>query len=294
MESNEIHEAEVVREEMGLARPSIPTTINDLAAHDRGVEIVEQRARILNTLRQASLQLLMPNDITLFKNDDGVVTGFVGDQGCDRVKKLWGIQIQNLGEMERVDDPTTGEFAYSITGDGVCNVTGETVFNMEGIRYSTEDYARQKPDGIQRVVAVKKAARANLDGGITRELAGLKSVPAEELVKAWEGTWKKLEMCNKGRGYGSKAERRGAEVQQSSDIETKYQPKCSTCNGPMRFVAAGKSAQGNPYDAFWSCQKRDCKFTMKHELALAEARRMKASEEGRATPTREPGDEQGA
>src|SRR3990167_9733075 len=185
---------EVVEETRDLVRPSVPTTINELASHERGVAIVEQRLQIFNTMRVASIQLTMPNDWTLFKADDGRVSGYLGDQGCDRIKKLWGISVINLGKMERIDDlEHPGEFAYRITGDGTCGLTGEAVFGMEGVRYSTERYALEKPEGIQRTVAVQKAARANLDGGITRELAGLKSVPAEEIDSAWKAskeTWK--------------------------------------------------------------------------------------------------------
>lgn len=264
-------DTEVVEEPRELARPSVPTTINELAALDkeRGVAIVEQRLQIFHTMRTASLQLTMPNDYVLF-NADGRITAFLSDSGCDRVKKLWGISVRNLGKPERIESPD-GTFAYRITGDGSCGLTGEAVFDMEGVRYSDERYALEKPDGIQREVAVQKAARANLDGGITRELAGLKSIPIEELDKAWDGTWKKSSMCAKGRGFGSKAERAGASVQQS-EIPPEFQPKCSTCNSPMKYIPAGKTQQGKPYEAFWSCPSKEHKSTMKHEQALANAK----------------------
>lgn len=286
-ETSAIQEPEIV-ESNELARPSVPTTINELASLDkeRGVYVVEQRLHIFESMRVASLKLLMPNDITLFKDPDGRETGFVGDQGCDRIKKLWGISIINLGPMEKIEDADhPGEFAYRIRGDGTCGLTGEAVFEMEGVRYSTERYATEKPEGIQRVVAVQKAARANLDGGITRELAGLKSVPVEELDKAWEGTWKKSAMCNKGRGYGSSAERKGAQVQQA-DIPVEFQPKCEVCNQVMKHVAGGVSQQGKPYDAFWSCKNREHKATVKHSQALIEWKARQAEAQAR-----QPGDE---
>jgi hypothetical protein len=290
MEPNEIVEPEIVEESRELARPSVPTNVNELAALDegRGVRIIEQRAQILETLRVAALKLIMPSDVTLFKSPDGIVTGFIGDSGCDRIKKLFGIRIEHLSAMERIEEPETGLFAYRITGDGVCGITGEAVFDMEGIRYSNEPYAQQKTEGLQRIVAVQKAARANLDGGITRELAGLKSIPSQEFERAWDGSWKKLEMCAKGRGYGSGAERSGAQVQQSSEIDVKYQPKCEVCHEPMKFVPAGKAQSGKPYSAFWGCAKdRTHKPTIPHEQALKEAGRMKAEE-----AARQPGDEQ--
>ncbi len=215
------------------------------------------------------------------------MTGFLGDSGCDRIKKLWGIQVDNLGSMERIEvDSNPGEFAFRITGDGNSRVTGEAVYGMEGIRYSTEPYAQQKSEGIQRIVAVQKAARANLDGGITRELAGLKSIPVEELTAAWAGSWKKWEMCAKGKGFGSGAERQGAQVQQVAEIPVAFQPKCDTCHQAMKFVKAGTAQSGKPYEAFWACGNREHKTSIKHTQALAEAKRMQAEAE-----TREPGGE---
>lgn len=277
---------EIVEEVRDLARPNVPTTINELASHERGVQIVEQRLQIFNTMRVASIQLTMPTDWTLFKADDGRTTGYLGDQGCDRIKKLWGIQVHNLGKMSRIEIPNSEEFAYSITGDGTCGLTGEAVFEMEGVRYSNERYALEKPAGLQREVAVQKAARANLDGGITRELAGMKSVPTEELDAAWKGSkdaWKTTDKCNKGRGFGSKAERMGAEVKQS-EIDPKYQPHCETCNAVLKFVPSGTSQSGKPYDAFWACNNREHKGTVKHAQALTEAAARKARDEA-GTPT---------
>jgi hypothetical protein len=232
----------------------------------------------------------MPNDWTLFRMTDErgeSISAFLGDQGCDRIKKLWSIQIDNISEPVRIE-AKDGTFAYQLFGDGKSAVTGECVFQIEGIRYSNERYAEEKPEGIQREVAVRKAARANLDGGITRELAGLKSVPVQELDKAWEGTWKKSSMCARGRGFGSKAERAGAAVRQS-EIAEEYQPRCSTCNAVMKFIPAGKTQAGRPYEAFWSCPSREHKYTLKHEQALTEARRMQTEAQ---PPAPEPGDGQ--
>jgi hypothetical protein len=36
-----------------------------------------------------------------------------------------------------------------IRADGTCNMTGESVFSIEGTRYSNERYADEKPAGIQ-------------------------------------------------------------------------------------------------------------------------------------------------
>src|SRR5215475_1380387 len=97
-ENTMVHEPEVVDEERGLElrRPSIPATINELAAlgDKKGLAIVEARSEILHALRIASIKLTMPNDWSLFRAVDErgeTITAFLGDQGCDRIKKLWGI-----------------------------------------------------------------------------------------------------------------------------------------------------------------------------------------------------------
>lgn len=295
-EPNDVHEPEVISDEShALARPSVPTTINELASLDkeRGVEIVQQRLQIFNTMRVASIQLTMPNDWTLFRSTDGGVeriSGFLGDQGCDRIKKLWGIQVTNIGTMERIeDDKHPGEFAYRITGDGTCGLTGEAVFDMEGIRYSTEKYATEKPEGIQRVVAVQKAARANLDGGITRELAGMKSVPIEELDAAWNSakdTWKKSSLCNKGRGFGSKDQRLGKGDEKSGGVDPQDIPLCDICNVKLTY-RAGKKEDNS--DAWFGCPTYQKHPNDKVTISLAKLKENIAKRP--PTTRREPGDE---
>lgn len=282
----EIHEPEVVRESTALARPSNPTTINDLAAHERGLEIVQQRLQVLEALRLASIKLTMPNDWTLFKGKDDRVTAYLGDQGCDRIKKLWGIQISNLSPIDRIiDDQNEGEYACRITGDGACAVTGEAVFAMEGIRYSTEKYATEKPEGIQRLVAVQKAARANLDGSITRELAGMKSIPVEELDRAWAGTGRSSSSCNLGRGFGGGNERAGAANEQHG-IDGADLPECDVCRIPLVW-RNGKD--GKP--GFFGCKNWASHKETKVIVSLERAKEIAASKRKAATAAREPGQE---
>ena len=39
---------------------------------------------------------------------------------------------------------------------------------------------------------------------------------------------------------------------------------CAICQSPMRYVAAGVSKKTNrPYDAFYSCENRECNYTWK-------------------------------
>lgn len=284
-------EPEVVEESRDLVRPSVPTTINELASHERGVQIIEQRLVIFNTMRVASIQLSMPNDWTLFKTEDGRISGYLGDQGCDRIKKLWGISV-TPGKMERIDDlEHPGEFAYRITGDGTCGLTGEAVFDMEGVRYSTERYALEKPEGIQRSVAVQKAARANLDGGICRELAGLKSVPSEELDSAWKAskeTWKKTELCNKGRGFGSAVQRAGGAA--AHGIDGADIPNCEACENskPSVLVKLVFRTGKDDREGFFGCPNWEKHKDKKVIIPLS---KLKTQIEERNKQSRQPGEE---
>jgi hypothetical protein len=279
---SDVREGDLIEAErsLELRRPNVPTTINELAALEdkKGTAIIERRVEIFNTLRVASIRLTFPHDWTLFKTPEGQVYGFLDDAGCDRIKKLWGIQVHNLGPNPQPRPAAkitgeNGEFAYRITGDGVCGMTGESVFDMEGVRYSTEPYAQQKPEGIQRDVAVERAARANLDGGIVRELAGVKSVPIEELQAAWGGTWKKIEACNKGRGFGSANERAGGKGK--SEVDQVDIPTCPHCQTKLVF-----RPNGNP--PFWGCstfeKHRDKKVIINHDDLLKQLAEKKSKD----------------
>lgn len=233
---------------------AVPVTLTDLAAHkSEAIEIIESRIQILTTLRKAALRATYPEDWLLFRTRDGRVTGYLQDAGAERVRDLYGIDIYNLGRPERVNGLNPGEFTYLVSGDGRCRLTGQVLEGAEGGRSSGDDFCRDRT-GVELELAVRKAARANLDGNITRELAGLKNVPLDELKAAWEGTKKSTEHCRLGRGFGTQAERQGAETttrEQPTDIEP---PVCESCGKPMRFVAAGKSkSSGKAFLAFWSC-----------------------------------------
>lgn len=280
---NDIVEPEIVEKETAIQRAPLAVTVTDLAALDdkAGLARIEQLGEIINSLRVISLKLTMPTDWVLFKSPDGAITGFLGDSGCDRIKKLWGIQVENLGKMERIEvEGQSEEFAFRITGDGHSKVTGESVYEMEGIRYSSEPYAQQKPEGVQRIIAVQKAARANLDGGITRELAGLKSIPVEELTKAWEGSWKKWEMCAKGRGFGTGDARTGSGASSEHGIDPQDIPHCDVCQKPLVWRSKNK---------FFGCPTYDKHPETKVIVDLAKAKELAAKKN--AAKKRDPGEE---
>lgn len=259
-------EAELVEEPQSLVRAT-PTTIEQLAASQDGIQIVERGIAIMKALRAASIALTFPHDWVLFKADERV-TGYLQDSGCQRVKDLWGIEILDIEEFIRTEDPDTKDFSYSITGTGFSKRTSQTVERVTGTRYSYEDFiVRRNLKKLQVETEVKKAARANLDGTIVRELAGLKAVPAEELDEVWTragmNTYKTTKLSPKGRGFGSQAERQGAQVQQADDLQPGEEPFCEDCQragktNKMKFVQGGVSSRtGKPYSSFWSCPVRD-------------------------------------
>ena len=233
------------------AKSAILETISD---REDGVEIIDRRVAILSRLRKAAIASTEPEDWVLYRRTDKntgaelSVTGYLQDAGCQRVVDIYGVSIFNVLKPEKIagDD---GSFAYLITGDGYCSVTGQTVEAIEGVRDSTEEFVRGK-QGVRLETDVRKAARANLDGGIVRKLVGLKSIPVQVLAQVW-GDSKSVDRCVKGRGFGV-----GADPEKS--------PACPVCSGPMDLRPAGTSkSSGKQYDAFWSCKKRECNGTRK-------------------------------
>jgi hypothetical protein len=285
-------EPEVVEKDTALASPALPVSINELASSEEGLVRLERGIQIVKTLRRASIALTYPHDWILYKAEDRI-TGYLQDVGVQRVWDLWGIEQFDLGKFERTDDKETGDFSISITSSAFCKRTGQTIENITGTRYSYEEFiVKRKLKRLQIEPEVKKAARANMDGNQGRELMGLKSVPMEELDEVWASagmTWKSSKFCPRGRGFGTQAERSGAQVQQADDLKPGEEPICEQCdNGgkitKMKFVPAGTSSRtGKPYDAFWSCTVQNSGHkTVQHE----EYKKILAD---RRKATREPG-----
>ena len=233
-------------------KPSVPVTLNDIAAlKGEAQEIIEARIQVLESLRRAAIRATHPEDWLLFKAKDNRVTGYLQDAGADRVRDLYGIEVFDISRPEKVMN-LDGSFMYLITGSGRCRFTMQTLEGVEGGRSSTDDFCKDRK-GVDLELTVRKAARANLDGNITRELAGLKSVPVEELETVWKGTNKLTKNCHYGRGFGSGKERAGARVEDESGLADQQKPKCGLCGKVMSFRPAGKTSQGKAYGAFWSC-----------------------------------------
>jgi hypothetical protein len=227
-----------------LRRPDIPVTLSELAAlKGEALEVVNARVQVLETLRKAAIRMTSPEDWLLFKSPDdqgGQIVGYLQDAGADRVRDLYGIEIYGVSRPEKVagGDPQT--FHYLITGSGRCKLTRQVVEEMEGGRSSTDDFCKGKT-GADLELAVRKAARANLDGGITRELAGMKSVPLADLQEAWTGTKKRIEQCRQGRGFGTRDERVGGRSEKAPDVDPPVCPHCGS-KGVYRPAKNNRSA----------------------------------------------------
>ena len=245
----EVLEPDVEQSDALIRHPGVPVSLDQLSARKgEALEILDARIAILETARKRAIRMTAPEDWILYKARDGRITGYLQDAGCDRIRDITGIEVFNVSEPKRIAGTDGASFLYIVTGCGRSKLTLQTVENMEGGRESTDDFAKDKKGAAQEL-AVRKAARANLDGNITRELAGLKSVPLEDLQAAWEGTPKKWEHCHQGRGFGSGDERHGATRQGEPDVEP---PTCPHCQPPNTVKLAYRQGRGDR-KAFYGC-----------------------------------------
>src|ERR1051326_463127 len=259
-----------------IRHPAAPATLEQIAALGDGAnEIVRARIQVLQTLRRASIQATNPEDWLLFhavdkRTGQERTVAYLQDAGCDRVASLWGIEVFGIEKPERImANDGTANFMYLIRGSGRCSITGQTVEQMEGGRSSSDDFCKDK-SGTALELATRKAARANLDGNIVRELTGLKSVPLIELQNAWEGSSKNWERCVKARGYGSA---QGQGTVESSTVDTSTPaPACPVCGGQMWDNRKKKQSPSSPDfkckdskcgKAIWMNSKSDSKAGQK-------------------------------
>lgn len=265
----------------GLVRrvrhPNVPVTVNDLAAlKGEAIEVLDARIQILEVARKRAIRMTSPEDWVLFKAKDDRITGYLQDAGCDRIRDITGIEVYNVTEPERIMSADGQSFMYVIRGDGRSRLTMQVVEQMEGGRMSTDDFCKDKT-GIALELVVRKAARANLDGNIVRELAGLKSVPLEELIAGWEGTNKKAEHCRKGRGFGTQDERHGAAREGEPDVEP---PTCKYCepSGSVKMVYR-KSDRGDFYGCPNYKSHPNQKYTVDVKKWVGEQEKKKAEQQ---------------
>jgi len=241
-------EPEVVGQALELRRPDVPVDVTELAARKgEAIEIIEARNLILATVRKAAIRATHPEDWILFKSPDeqgGQIVGYLQDAGADRVRDFWGIEVFKVSAPEKIATNDPKDFMYLQRGSGRCKLTRQVVEEIEGGRSSKDDFCKDK-EGAALELAVRKATRANLDGNITRELASLKSVPVAEIQDAWAGTSKKIDQCRRGRGFGTRDQRLGANAANEPNIAP---PKCGVCGATAKY-RPGKD--GRP--AFYGC-----------------------------------------
>ena len=259
------------RRDLALRSPYVPTDLNELAAQgDRAAALLKARIEILAGLRLASFRMTSPEDYVAYKAPEeagGQIVCYLQDAGCDRIRDLWSIEINRVGKFEKIVGADPAVFTYIIEGDGICKLTHQVVVSMEGGRSSTDDFVRGKT-GAELELLVRKAARANLDGNIVRELAGMKSIPFDELRDAWVGTNKRVERMRLGRGFGSRSERLGGRSERGPDVEP---PICPHCQSPGQY----RPAKGDRA-AFYGCPKweshKDKKFIVNADEWVAKAK----------------------
>lgn len=237
-----------------LRRPSVPITIDQLAmlpVQERN-KVIEGRIETLTTYMRASIRGTFPEDWVLNRSPDGAVLAYLQDKGCKRPSmKMWGISVTPTSDARKLMQ-SDGSFIYVQTGDGFCSATGEQIIGVEGSRTSNDDNVRHLKSA-ELEMAVRKNCRANLDGRIIRNLAGLREVPIEMLADCWKDTNKSVEHCVKGHGFGTQAERRGAVLQEDSGIAESDKPKCGLCGKVMKYIPAGRTKEGKTYQSFFSC-----------------------------------------
>jgi hypothetical protein len=272
----------------------VPVTLNDLAAlRDTALENITTRGDIMVMLRKVALRMTSPEDHLLFRAPSGQITSYLGDAGAGRVRDVFGVEIYNVSRAEKILGSEPGSFMYLVTGDARCKLTGQTIESIEGARSSADDFCRGK-SGIELDVAVRRAARANLNGGAVRELCGFKSVPLRDLEEAWAGTKKSVNDCSHGRGFGTRDERVGGRSAKGPDVDP---PICPHCKATAVYRPARDGRK-----PFYGCPNyeshRDKKFTIDVDAWMAKQQPAKPTPPATdaaaaATPPawREPGQE---
>jgi hypothetical protein len=250
----DLADAEPVDSPTALTRfrdPGVPVTIDDLASLRGGaIEVLDARIVILETARKRGIRMTVPEDWVLFKSPDGRVTGYLQDCGCERARDVLSVEVFNVREPQKIMAADGQSFVYVQRADGRSRLTLQVVENMEGGRSSTEEFCKGATGAVLELL-VRKAARANLDGNVARELMGLKNVPLADLVAAWEGTTKSADNCRRGRGFGTQDERLGGTNAAEPDVEPPTCPHCAPVNGsPVRLKY--RPAKGNRA-AFYGC-----------------------------------------
>lgn len=254
----------------------VPATIDDLATRSEDFkQLIQARYDTVDLLRRRSIGLTHEGDWLVFGKDSEAFGYLQGGRGVERIAALWGINVVNLGPMERIDISETGGlelFYYIIRGDGVCNITKSTGEGFEGICGNDDDFLftgrgddKKPKKPLQLEKEMRHAARTRLDGIITRTLTGMKAVPISLIQSIWDeqGAGKQTAKIPKGKGagvgFGTSAERAGADTMIAPGYKASEAPKCPKCRGDMKYFPKGSN-----HDPFWTCRRGEsCGGTMK-------------------------------
>ncbi len=175
----------VIRGESLPAAPP-PTTISALAAGD-----VQRAAAAAQELQAASIKLTYPEDWIAFRARDGTEVCFLMDDGCQRIRPLWGITFdkvdfkRDFSERELED----GQYVVEAVVHAQCAISGEDHIEV-GFRSSLGLFEKawsgstDKPVERAKVIAdIRKSALRNARGRIIRTISGLGMVPKQRLIE---------------------------------------------------------------------------------------------------------------
>lgn len=233
LEAGETHAVEVVMNEpepLAVSPSEVPASDAMSLARmgAQGLELFESRATLLRQCRFVALKNTDPRAWLLSKTDgtdgtEGAVVATFCAPGYPAVAAAYGIAARFLPQdsdgifrPERVNQQ--GEVIGAAVRVPVYGYRGfawgNSAFNGQEVqvqitRMSDEDFiGRQQRDGDLRLTCF-----TGLKKKLVAELAGITTVPAEELEEAWEyEPGKSVERCRKGHGFGTSSERRGAKV----------------------------------------------------------------------------------
>ena len=230
-----------------LRAGAVPVTIEELAALSVSAAIrnIEARFTIVETIRARAVMATFPTDWVLFKAPEeqgGQITGYLMDVGAKRALGGAGVEVYDVSDPVRVEGSDPGTFSFRFYASGRSNITNQVIEKVLGSRSSTDD-ACKGLTGVPLEDKVLKMARANCDGNVARKLIGLQNFPGDELVRLWArvNPPRSIEQCNRGKGFGSRADRQG--VGAAPNLTP---PKCDVC-GTVGVWRAGKDGKPDFY-----------------------------------------------
>jgi hypothetical protein len=230
-----------------LRNGAVPVTIEELAslAVSAAIKNIEARFTIVETIRARAVMSTYPTDWVLFKMPEeqgGQITGYLMDAGAKRALGGAGVEVYDVSDPMRVEGSDPGSFSIRFWASGRHRITGQVIEKVLGSRASTDD-ACKGLTGVPLEDKVLKMARANCDGNVARKLLGLQNFPADQLTRLFALVTppRSVEQCNRGRGFGSRADRQG--VGAAPNVPP---PNCAVCSTPGVW-RAGKDGKPDFY-----------------------------------------------